>query len=148
MLVNLIRGFLDLGQPVDLVLMRASGPHLARLPAEVNRIELGPTTACSPPRRWPAICGAVARRPAGGQGSRRPGRRAGPDAGRHGHPPGDASGHPPLGGDGRKTGARALAALCPIRLLYPRIDHIVAVSDGVAQDTARIARLPSASASA
>jgi len=40
MIVNLIRGFLDLGQPVDLVLVRADGPHLDRLPPAVNLVRL------------------------------------------------------------------------------------------------------------
>jgi len=41
MIVNLIRGFVDLGQKVDLLLVRAEGPHLERLPREVNRVDLG-----------------------------------------------------------------------------------------------------------
>ncbi len=42
---------------------------------------------------------------------------------------------------GRPALARWLR-YAPIRLLYPRLDRIVAVSAGVADDTARIARLP------
>lgn len=41
MVVNLIRGFVDLGQPVDLLTVRAQGPHIERLPEQVNHVRLG-----------------------------------------------------------------------------------------------------------
>ncbi len=41
MIASLTRGFVDLGQTVDLVLVRADGPHLARIPPEARRIHLG-----------------------------------------------------------------------------------------------------------
>ena len=143
MLVNLIGGFLDLDQPVDLVLLRASGPHLARLPAEVNRIRVGtehsllaaPALARYLRRRRPAALLAA---------KDRAGRAA-------------VLARTLAGTDTRlvmRLGTQLSAAMAeksalerwlryaPIRRTYPRIDHIVAVSDGVAEDTARIARLP------
>ncbi|RKT45002.1 glycosyltransferase [Thiocapsa rosea] len=144
MLVNLIRGVLDLSQPVDLVLMRASGPHLARLPDEVNRIELGtrhsalaaPALARYLRRRRPAAL--LAAKDRAGRAAVLARALAGTDTrlvmrlGTH-----------LSAAMAERTGFERWLRYTPIRLLYPRIDHIVAVSEGVAQDTARIARLPS-----
>ncbi|UHD15283.1 glycosyltransferase [Thiocapsa bogorovii] len=144
MLVNLIHGVLDLGQPVDLVLMRASGPHLARLSPEVNRIELGTRhSALAAPalarylrlRRPAALLAAKDR---AGRAAVLARALAGTDTrlvmrlGTH-----------LSAAMAERSGAERWLRYTPIRLLYPRIDHIVAVSEGVAQDTARIARLPS-----
>jgi len=41
MVVNLLRGFLDAGVRVDLVLARAAGPHVAAIPDGVNVVRLG-----------------------------------------------------------------------------------------------------------
>jgi glycosyltransferase involved in cell wall biosynthesis len=143
MLVNLIRGFLDLGQAVDLVLIRASGPHLARLPAEVNRIRLGtshsllaaPALARYLKRRRPAAL--LAAKDRAGRAAVLARSLAGTDTRlvmRLGTHLSTAMAD--------KTAIQRWLRYAPIRLLYPRIDRIVAVSDGVAEDTARIARLP------
>ena len=143
MLVSLIRGFVDLGQAVELVLVRAESPHLARLPAQVRRVPLGtdhtllaaPALARYLRQRRPAALlaakdragrTAVLARALAGTGT--------PIALRLGT-------HLSTAMAGRGVLARWLRYL-PIRLLYPRIERIVAVSNGVAADTARIARLP------
>jgi glycosyltransferase involved in cell wall biosynthesis len=142
MLVNLIRGFVDLGQPVELVLVRAEGPHLKRLPAEVTRVQLAAQHTLL---AAPALARYLrARRPAALLAAKdRAGRTAvlaralagtrTPIALRLGTNLSTAMA-------GRSAIDRALRYL-PIRLLYPRIERIIAVSDGVAEDTARIARV-------
>ncbi|WP_295431013.1 glycosyltransferase [uncultured Thiodictyon sp.] len=146
MLINLIRGFVDLGQAVDLVLVRAESPHLGRLPEAVTRIEL---TTNHTLLAAPALARYLrARRPAALLAAKdRAGRTAvlaralagtgTPLALRLGT-------HLSTAMAGRAAVSRWLRYL-PIRLLYPRLDRIIAVSTGVAQDTARIARLPAAS---
>lgn len=143
MLVNLIRGFLDLGQPVDLVLIRASGPHLDRLPEQVNRIRLGTTHSLL---AAPALARYLRRhRPAAVLAAKdRAGRaavlarsRAGtstPLVLRLGTHLSAAMAH--------RTPLERWLRYAPIRRLYPRIDRIVAVSRGVAEDTAGLARIP------
>jgi glycosyltransferase involved in cell wall biosynthesis len=143
MLVNLIRGFLDLGQAVELVLVKAEGPHLRRLPPEVRQVRLGAahTQLAAPAlarylrgRRPPALlaakdrAGRTAVLARGLAGTRTPiVLRLGTNLS--------------TAMAGRGAIQRWLRFL-PIRLLYPRIERIVAVSNGVAEDTARIARLP------
>ena len=143
MVVSLIRGFVELGETVDLVLVRAESPHLARLPASVRQVRLaaGHTLLAAPAlarylreRRPRALLAAKDR---AGRTAVLARALAGTDT--------------PivlrLGTDlstamaGRSAPSRALRYL-PIRLLYPRIERIVAVSQGVADDTARIARIP------
>ncbi|WP_295447420.1 glycosyltransferase [uncultured Thiodictyon sp.] len=142
MLINLIRGFVDLGQPVDLVLVRAESPHLTRLPESVECIQL-PTNHTL--LAAPALARYLrARRPAALLAAKdRAGRTAvlaralaGTDT--------------PIAlrlGTNLSTAMAGRAAVsrwlryAPIRLLYPRIERIIAVSGGVADDTARIARL-------
>ena len=145
MLINLIRGFVDLGQAVDLVLVRAESPHLARLPAAVGRVQLAarhtllaaPALARYLRERRPAALlaakdragrTAVLARALAGTGT--------PLALRLGTNLSTAMA-------GRAAPSRWLRYL-PIRVLYPRIERIIAVSAGVAQDTARIARIPRA----
>ena len=143
MLVNLIHGFLDLGQPVDLVLIRASGPHLARLPPEVNRIRLGtnhslfaaPALARYLQQRRPAAL--LAAKDRAGRAAVVARWLAGTDTRlvmRLGTHLSTAMAD--------KTAIERWLRYTPIRLLYPRIDRIVAVSEGVAEDTVRIARIP------
>ncbi|WP_295402304.1 glycosyltransferase [uncultured Thiocystis sp.] len=143
MLINLLRGFVDLGQPVDLVLVRADSPHLTRLPAQVNQIRL---EADHTFLAIPALARYLReRRPAALLAAKdRAGRAA------------------VLARALARTDTRILLRLgtnlstamaertpperwlryAPIRLLYPRIDRIIAVSNGVADDTADIARIP------
>ncbi|MGE5153734.1 MAG: glycosyltransferase [Bdellovibrio bacteriovorus] len=146
MLANLVRGFLDLDQAVELVLVKAEGPHLRHLPPEVRQVRLGAnhTQLAAPAlarylreRRPPALlaakdrAGRTAVLARGLAGTRTPiVLRLGTNLS--------------TAMAGRGVIQRWLRIL-PIRLLYPRIEHIVAVSQGVAEDTARIARLPPAS---
>jgi glycosyltransferase involved in cell wall biosynthesis len=143
MIVNLIRGFLDLGQSVDLLMVRDQSPHILRLPPEVNLVRLGtdhtflalPVLARYLREHRPAALLAA---------KDRAGRTA-------------VLARLLARTDTRivmRLGTNLSAAMVdrsalarrlryrPIRWLYPRIDRIVAVSEGVAEDTAAIARLP------
>jgi glycosyltransferase involved in cell wall biosynthesis len=133
----------DLGQPVELVLVRAESPHLARLPGSVHQVRLG---AGHTALAVPALARYLSeRRPAALLAAKdRAGRTAVLARALAGT-------GPPLGlrlGTNLSTAMAGRGAIqrwlryLPIRLLYPRIDRIVAVSQGVAEDTARIARLP------
>lgn len=148
MLVNLIRGFVDLGQAVELVLVRAESPHLDRLPSQVRRVPLGAdhTLLTAPAlarylreRRPAALLAAKDRAGRTAVLARRLAGTGTPIALRLGTNLSTAMA-------GRGVLSRWLRYL-PIRFLYPRIERIVAVSDGVAEDTARIARLPRTSIS-
>jgi glycosyltransferase involved in cell wall biosynthesis len=140
MMVSLIRGFLDEGRKVDLVLVRAEGPHLERLPAQVNPIPLGMGhTLLSLPRlarylrqRRPASLLAAKDR-AGRTAilARRLARTDTRIVMRLGTNLSTAMAD-------KRPVVRWLRYL-PIRRLYPLADQIVAVSAGVADDTARIA---------
>lgn len=143
MVASLIRGFVELGQTVDLVLVRAEGPHLDRVPPEVNRIHLGarhgllalPALASYLRRRRPAAM--LAAKDRAGRIAVMARALAGTDTRivlRLGTNLSTAMA-------GRSALERGLR-YWPIRALYPRVDRIVAVSEGVAEDTARIARIP------
>jgi len=143
MLINLIRGFADLGQSVELVLVRAQSPHLRRLPESVRQVQLGAShTLLAAPalalylreRRPAALLAAKDRAGRTAVLARALARTQTPIGLRLGTHLSTAMAH-------RSALARALRYL-PIRLLYPRIDRILAVSQGVADDTVRIARLP------
>ena len=143
MLANLLCGFADLGRSVDLLLVRAEGPHLARLPEGVRPLRLGFG------HHLPAIPGLVRylrrQRPAALLAVKdRAGRAA-------------LLARALAGTDTRvvlRLGTHLSAALAghsalarhwrywPIRRLYPRLDGLVAVSRGVAEDIAAIAGLP------
>jgi len=143
MLVSLIRGFVDLGQAVDLVLVRAKSPHLRRLPPEVRVVRLGTSHTF-------LASGALARYL---RGQRPQALLAAKDrAGRAAVVArGLARTHTRLV---LRLGTNLSAAMAdrsplerwlrcwPIRLLYPPVDQIVAVSEGVAADTAAIAGIP------
>ena len=143
MVVSLIRGFVDLGETVDLVLVRAESPHLGRLPEAVRQVRLaaGHTFLAAPAlanylrkRRPRALLAAKDR---AGRTAVLARALAGTDTPivlRLGTNLSTAMA-------GRSALSRALRYL-PIRLLYPRIERIVAVSHGVAKDTARIAGIP------
>jgi glycosyltransferase involved in cell wall biosynthesis len=145
MLINLLRGFVDLGQPVDLVLVRAESPHLTRLPAEVNQVRLGVShTMLAIPalarylreRRPVALLAAKDRAGRAAVLARMLARTETRILLRLGT-------HLSTAMSERAPPARWLR-YAPIRLLYPRIDRIVAVSNGVAADIAHLARLPRA----
>jgi len=143
MVVNLVGGLVDLGRQVDLVVMRAEGPHLVELPPEVRLVRLGVRHSLLAP---PALARYLRRtRPRALLAAKdRAGRAA-------------VLGRALAGTDTRivlrlgtnlstaMAGRPALARWLrywPIRRLYPRVDQIVAVSQGVAEDTAEIARIP------
>ncbi|MCO5762899.1 MAG: glycosyltransferase [Chromatiaceae bacterium] len=143
MLVNLISGFVAAGRRVDLLLIRDQGPHLASLPEEVERIPLGsqhsllaiPALARYLRHRRPQALlaakdragrAAVLARALAGVNTRLV-LRLGTNL--------SAS----LEG---RSALRRFWRYWPIRQLYPRIDRIIAVSAGVAMDTAAIAGLP------
>lgn len=145
MLVSLIRGFADRGRRVDLLLADNSSPHLGALPDTVRRVDLGTphTLAAVLP-----LAGYLKRnRPAALLAAKDRAGRAAVIARRL------------AGTDTRivlRLGTNLSAAMAernplerwlryaPIRRLYPAIERIVAVSEGVAEDTVRIARLPRA----
>ncbi len=143
MIVNLIRGFLELGQSVDLVLVRDQSPHLLRLPAEVNLVRLGTKhtfmamTALARylrERRPAALLAAKDRAGRTAVLARRLARTDTRIVLRLGTNLSTAMAD-------RSAFARWLRYR-PIRWLYPQVDSIVAVSQGVAADTADIARMP------
>ncbi|MGB5736256.1 MAG: glycosyltransferase [Thiohalocapsa sp.] len=145
MLVNLMRGFVDMGRPVDLLLAGSTSPHLARLPSAVRRVDLGSR------HTLPAALGVArylrSEQPRSLLVAKDRAGRAAVIARRLART------------DTRillRLGTNLSAAMAdrsafsrwlrfaPIRRLYPSIDHIVAVSDGVAQDTAFLAHYPPA----
>ena len=143
MLVNLICGFVAAGREVDLLLIRVESPHLVGLPASVNRIPLGTKHSLL---AIPALARYLrqARPRALLAAKDRAGRAA-------------VLARALAGVDTRlvlRLGTNLSASLAgysalrrawrywPIRRLYPHLDRIVAVSAGVAADTATIARLP------
>lgn len=143
MLVNLIAGFVTAGREVDLLLIRDQGPHLAGLPPAVNRIPLGSNHSLL---AIPALARYLRQvRPRALLAAKdRAGRAA-------------VLARALAGVDTRlvlRLGTNLSASLAgrsalrrawrywPIRRLYPHLDHIVAVSAGVAADTATIAGLP------
>lgn len=143
MLVSLIRGFVDLDQSVELVLVRTQSPHLERVPPQVRRVELGSRhTLLAVPalarylreRRPAALLAAKDRAGRAAVLARRLAGTGTPIALRLGT-------HLSTAMAGRGALARRLRYL-PIRRLYPRIERIIAVSNGVAEDTARIAGVP------
>jgi len=143
MVASLTRGFVDLSQRVDLVLVRAEGPHLARVPPQVNQVRLGtrhglsalPALAQYLRRRRPAAL--LAAKDRAGRVAVLARSLAGTDTRivlRLGTNLSTAMA-------GRTALERALR-YWPIRRLYPWLDGVVAVSQGVAEDTTRIARIP------
>ena len=142
MLVNLIAGFVTAGREVDLLLIRDQGPHLAGLPAAVNRVPLGSNHSLL---AIPALARYLrqARPRALLAAKDRAGRAA-------------VLARALARVDTRlvlRLGTNLSASLAgrsalrrtwrywPIRRLYPHLDRIVAVSAGVAADTATIAGL-------
>jgi glycosyltransferase involved in cell wall biosynthesis len=143
MLVSLIRGFVGLGQAVDLMLVKAQSPHLHRLPPEVRVIRLGTShtflasEALARYLRGQRPQALLAAKDRAGRAAVVARRLAGT--------------HTRLV---LRLGTNLSAAMAgrsalerwlrywPIRLLYPSVDQIVAVSEGVAADTAAIARIP------
>jgi glycosyltransferase involved in cell wall biosynthesis len=142
MVATLTRGFAALGQATDLVLVRAEGPHFARVPPEVRQVHLGarhsllalPALAHYLRRRRPAALLAAKDR------AGRIAVLARALAGTHTRIVLRLGTNLSTAMAGRTALERTLR-YWPIRRLYPRLDNIVAVSQGVAEDTARIARI-------
>jgi glycosyltransferase involved in cell wall biosynthesis len=141
--MNLVRGFVDLGRQIDLVVMRAEGPHLGGLPAEVRLVRLGVRHSLLAP---PALARYLRRaRPRALLAAK---DRAGRAAVLARALAGTETRIVLRLGTNLSTAMAGRPAIArwlrywPIRRLYPRVDQIVAVSQGVAEDTAQIARLP------
>ncbi|MBK1718860.1 glycosyltransferase [Thiocystis violacea] len=143
MLVNLLRGFVELGQAVDLVLVRADSPHLAHLPAGVNPVRLRashtflavPELASYLRERRPVAL--LAAKDRAGRAAVLARALSGVDTRlvlRLGTNLSTAM--------AERRGVERWLRYLPIRRLYPAIDRIVAVSGGVADDTALVARIP------
>ncbi len=143
MLVHLIQGFCDQGYAVDLLQIRASSEALEQLPDSVRCIPLRPghtLLATFALARWlrrerPPVLLVVKDR--AGRAAVIARALARTNTGlvlRLGTNLSAAL-------SGRNRIQRWLR-LAPIRLFYPPIEQIVAVSEGVAEDTAQIARLP------
>ena len=143
MLTNLLRGFVAAGVSVDLILLKARGGHLERIPPQVNIIRLDvSTSALALPavvrylrRQRPAAMlvakdrasriALLARRIAGVQ------TRLVLRMGMH------------LSGSLAGKGViRRWSRYLPVRWLYPWADRIIAVSQPVADDLAAIGRIP------
>lgn len=143
MLIHLLHGFVALGERVDLVLIRDESPHLAHCPPSVERVRLSARhTLLAVPELARYL---RARRPRALLAAKdRAGRAA-------------VLARALSGVDTRlvlRLGTHLSTAMAerstverrlrywPIRRLYPTLDRIVAVSEGVAEDTAHIARIP------
>lgn len=140
MLLNLARGIAAQGVLVDLIAVRTDSPHLTRLPEGIRLVSLkAKHTQLAIPElarylareRPPALLAAkdragraavIARMLAGG--STRLGLRLGTNLSE---------------AMSERSAFERWLRYFPIRRLYPRIDRIIAVSEGVAADTARIA---------
>lgn len=143
MLIQLLQGWVELGESVELVLIRADSPHLAQCPAAVRQVHLRANHALLAvpelahylrTRRPRALLAAKDR------------------AGRAAVLARALSGvetrlvlrlgtHLSTAMAERHALERALR-YAPMRWLYPSFDRIVAVSNGVAEDTAQLAHLP------
>ncbi|MBK1721833.1 glycosyltransferase [Thiocystis violacea] len=145
MLVNLVRGIANQGVGVDLVVVRTESPHLGQLPDGVRLIRLRAShTLLAVPElarylraERPAVL--LAAKDRAGRAAVLARALAGTQtrlALRLGTNLSTAMAE-------RSLLERWLRYL-PIRLLYPRIERIIAVSRGVAEDTARVARIPAA----
>jgi len=143
MLINLMQGFVEAGRAVDLLAVRSRGPHARQIPASVRRIDLGAQHTVT---AVPALAAYLrrARPPVLLVAKDRAGRAA-------------VIARRLAGVETRlllRLGTTLSAAMAersalarflryqPIRWLYSSIDQIIAVSDGVAEDTARIAGYP------
>ncbi|MFE8032770.1 glycosyltransferase [Thiohalocapsa marina] len=143
MLVNLMQGFVDLGHPVDLLLADDRSQHLSRLPAAVRCIRTGSRhtqlAAFGLARylrrhRPPVLLVAKDR---AGRAAVLARRLAGTDTRivlRLGTNLSTAM--------AERSAVNRWLRYAPIRRLYPSIERIVAVSDGVAADTRAIAYYP------
>ena len=143
MLLNLVNEFAARGLRIDLVLIRSQSKHLGSLHPGVTRVPLGSShTGTS---LLPLVRYLRAVRPArmlvakdrAGRLAVRARRLAGGETRlvlRLGTNLSEALNN--------RNALQRWARLAPIRRLYPKLDHIIAVSQGVADDTRTLARLP------
>ncbi len=137
MVLNLVNAIAERGVRVDLLLIKTDSRHLQAIHPSVNRIDLGsghtltslPALTCYLKRvRPPCLLAAkdragriaVIARALAGAGETRLGLRLGTNL---------------TAAFAHKSPWRMWLRRLPIRLLYPKIDAIVAVSEGVRQDT-------------
>lgn len=143
MLINLLRAFAALGREVDLLTTRTDSPHLGELPEAVRRIDLGSRHSAGAivplarhlRRHRPAVLLAVKDR--AGRAAVRARQLAGTST-----PILLRLGTNLSGALAERHPIRRWLRYAPIRGAYPKIERIVAVSDGVAADAAGIARYP------
>jgi len=143
MMCNLMQGMVELGVDVDLIRIKASGGHVARIPPEVRVIDLNRATSLL---ALPALVRYLRRERPGallaakdraGRVAVLARRLAGVDT-RVGIRLGQtlsASMQP------RSRLKRATRYL-PVRWLFPMADELITVSDGVAEDMAMVSGLP------
>jgi glycosyltransferase involved in cell wall biosynthesis len=140
MIANLCHGFLAHGYSVDLLLIKARGPHMTMIPPEVNIIRLGSQHAilCL----WSLMCYFRAQRPPALLVTKHRAKSvallarmlSGVDT----RIVLRISTHVSRALSG-KGWLHRMAYQLPLRWLYPRADVIVAVSDGVARDIGKVA---------
>lgn len=143
MVLNLVAGFAELGRAVDLVTIRNDSAHRDALPARVRQIDLRVRhsgTALVPLLRY-----LRQQRPVALLAAKDRAIRVAALARRLGNPQTRLVGRlgtnlsAALGGRGALTRALRLA---PMRVVYPLVDQVVAVSEGVAEDATRVTGLP------
>jgi glycosyltransferase involved in cell wall biosynthesis len=144
MVLNLLEGLVANGVAVDLLAIRAESAHLDRLPRGVRLIDLGvrhsglavlPVAGYLRREQPAAMLAAKDRAIRAATLARRL-------AGWHGRLVGRLGTNLSAALAGRSAPTRWLRT-APMRYLYPGVDRIIAVSEGVAEDTLRITRLPS-----
>ena len=145
MVLNLVRQFSQMGVQVDLLVLRADSPHLHELPAGVNLVRLKARhtlTAIPELVRWfrqqKPTAMLVAKDRAG-----RAALTARFLAGSHTRIVIRLGTNLSTALANRSPLHRWLR-VTPMRLIYPAVDAVVAVSEGVRQDTLAITRLPPA----
>ncbi len=143
MVTNLLRGFVAAGVPVDLILLKARGGHLDRIPPQVDVIRLNVSTSAL---ALPAVARYLRRhRPAAMLVAKDRASRIALLARRIAgvetrlvlrmgmHLSGSLAG---------KNVIRRWSRYLPVRWLYPWADRIIAVSQAVADDLATIGHIP------
>jgi glycosyltransferase involved in cell wall biosynthesis len=145
MVLNLVEGLAARGLAIDLLAIRADSAHLGPLPPGVRLVDLGvrhsglavvPLARYLRRERPPALLAAKDRAIRAAVLARGLAAWRGRLVGRLGTNLSAAL-------EGRSAAVRWLR-IAPMRLLYRGVDAIVAVSEGVAEDTRRITGLPAA----
>ncbi|WP_019624876.1 glycosyltransferase [Thioalkalivibrio thiocyanoxidans] len=143
MMNHLLRGFVDAGIQVDLLLLKARGGHLEQIPEAVNVIRLDARTSLL---ALPAVIGYLRRqRPAALLAAKDRAGRVALRARRLARVPTRVvlrMGMHLSGSLAGKTSLQRLLRYLPVRRLYPQADAIVAVAGPVAEDLARIGSIP------